>query len=144
MFLKFLLYNKTVDLPQKQQGISIAVLLFILLILGLLATTLVNLNSQSVQSNAQQVIAIRAFFAAESGAHRQAMSIFPISGAGSCSNQNFTFNVDGLNGCTATTTCSSTTVNAQTYYQVSSTGQCNSGNPFQATRTINIRLRDLN
>lgn len=128
----------------KQGGISLAVLLFIIIILGLLAATLVNLTSQSVQANAQQVISIRAFFAAETGAQRQAMSIFPISGATSCSNQNFTFNVDGLNGCTANTTCTPVVVNSQTYYQVSSVGQCNAGSPLQATRTIEIRLKDLN
>jgi len=141
MYLRPRLYNQQLA---KQNGISLAVLLFIIIILGLLAATMVNLTSQSTQANAQQVISVRAFFAAETGAQRQAMSIFPIGGASSCSNQNFNFNVEGLNGCTATTTCTPVVVNSQTYYQVSSVGQCNAGSPLQATRTIEVRLKDLN
>ncbi len=139
----FLNHRKQKQFHQ-QSGISLAVLLFILIILGLLAATLVNINSQSVQANAQQVIATRAFFAAETGAQRQAMSIFPIGGVSSCANQNFNFNVAGLNGCTATTTCTPTVINSETYYQVTSTGQCNAGSPLQSTRIIEVRLKNLN
>lgn len=127
-----------------QSGISIAILLFIIIILGLLALTLVNLNNQSAQANAQQVIATRAFFAAESGAQRQAMAIFPIGGGSSCSHLTFNFSANGLNGCSATTQCNPILVNGETYFQVISQGQCNAGHPLQSTRTIEVRLKNIN
>ena len=139
--------SKTIQFPnqQKQQGISLALLLFVIIIISLLAAALVRLNAQSNLSNAQQVISTRAFFAAESGAQLQAMRIFPVNGgAAVCANQNYNFVTDGINGCTANTTCLANNVNGQDYYQVTSAGQCNAGQPLQATRTIEIRLKNLN
>ena len=128
----------------KQTGVSLVILLFIIVILALLSAALVRINSQSVMSNAHQVIATRAFFAAESGANFQSMRIFPLGGASVCSNQNFNFNVNGLNGCTAETQCSTFNINGQDFFQVISQGQCNIGQDFQATRTIEVRMQALN
>ena len=128
----------------KQTGVSLVILLFIIVILALLSAALVRINSQSVMSNAHQVIATRAFFAAESGANFQSMRIFPLGGASVCTNQNFNFNVNGLNGCTAETQCSTFNINGQDFFQVISQGQCNIGQDFQATRTIEVRMQALN
>lgn len=128
-----------------QKGISMAFLLFTIIIVSLLAAALMRLNSQSNISNAHHVISTRAFFAAESGAQLQALAIFPVAGGGNvCVNQNFNFTETGLNGCTATTTCTGTVIGANTYYQVISQGQCNIGQLLQATRTIDIRLKAIN
>lgn len=128
----------------KQSGVSLVILLFIIIILALLSAALVRINSQSVISNAHQVIATRAFFAAESGANFQSMRIFPLIGASVCANQNFAINVNGLNGCTAQTQCSTFNVDGLDFYQVISQGQCNIGQDFQATRTIEVRMQALN
>ncbi len=128
----------------KQSGISLAILLFIIVILALLSAALVRINSQSVISNAHQVIATRAFFAAESGANFQAMRIFPLSGVSICANQNYSITSQGLAGCVAQTQCSSFNVDGRNYFQVISQGQCNIDQDFQATRTIELRLQDLN
>lgn len=128
----------------KQSGISMAFLLFTIVIVSLLAAALMKLNSQSGLSVAHQVISTRAFFAAESGASLQALAIFPVNGAAAnCSNQTFNFNTAGLEGCRASTVCSSRVVNAVTFYSVQSQGVCNVGQPLQATRTIEIRLKDI-
>ena len=125
-----------------------AFLLFTIIIISLLAAALMNLNSQSSISNAHQVISARAFFAAESGAQLQALALFPVSGAAvadACTNPvtPHTFNVDGLKGCTAAITCADREINSVHYYQVVSTGQCNTGDDLQATRTIEVRLKDV-
>ena len=130
--------------PNKQQGISMAFLLFTMIIVSLLAAALMRINSQSSISTIHQIISTRAFFAAESGANLQALAIFPISGISSCSNQTYNFNVDGLLGCSAVTTCTSFIIDTKNYYQVISKGQCNSGQDLQATRTIETRLQDIN
>jgi len=135
---------KVKGMPARQRGVSLAILLFIIVIIGLLTATLVTLTSHSTQANAQQVIATRAFFAAESGAQRQVMAVFPIAGGGAtCNNQTFNFNVDGLQGCSAATSCSAVTIGGKSYYQIISRGQCNSGQVLQATRVIEVRLKDL-
>ena len=131
--------------PAKQAGISMAFLLFTIIIVSLLAAALMRLNSQSNVSNAHQVIATRAFFAAESGANIQALGIFPVAGGGgSCSNTTYSFSISGLNGCTASINCSTLTINAKSYYQITSIGQCNAGQDFQATRTVVVRLKGIN
>ncbi|WP_185964527.1 hypothetical protein [Aliikangiella marina] len=131
--------------PRQQRGLSLAFLLFAIIIVGLLAAALVQINAQSNLANAQQVISTRAFFAAESGAQLQGLRIFPVGGgAGVCANQNYTFTTNGVNGCTANTTCTATTIGGTNYYQVTSAGQCNAGQPLQATRTIEVRMQNLN
>jgi len=70
--------------------------------------------------------------------------IFPVSGgAGSCGDQTFDFTNQGLSGCRAITSCSEILVDSILYYQVVSQGQCNIGNPLQATRTLEIRLKQV-
>jgi MSHA biogenesis protein MshP len=128
----------------KQSGISMAFLLFAIIIISLLAAGLIQMNASANLANAQQVISTRAFFAAESGAQLQALRIFPVNGAAaSCGAQVYNFSVAGLNGCRATTSCNVISVNSENYYQVISAGQCNIGQPLQATRTIEVRLKDL-
>ncbi len=130
--------------PNKQSGISLAFLLFTIVIVSLLAASLMRINSQSGISLAHQTISTRAFFAAESGAHLQALSIFPVNGSASnCSNENYSFNTNGLIGCSSSTTCTQITINGTNYYQIISNGQCNTGQPLQATRRIEVRLKDL-
>jgi MSHA biogenesis protein MshP len=91
---------------------------------------------------AQEVLSIRAFFAAESGAHAAAMRLFPITGASSCSNQTLNFTASGLVGCSAIINCTSFVADGETYYQISSEGQCGSGD-LQTSRTLEVMLRDL-
>ena len=148
MFLKYYSKsNKTKQTsfgPAKQKGISLAFLLFTIIIVSLLAAALMKLNSQSALSVAHQVISTRAFFAAESGANLQALAIFPVNGsAGACAIQTYNFTNPGLSGCTASTTCSSRVINSINFYSVSSQGVCNNGQPLQATRVIEIRLKNI-
>lgn len=144
MFLKSLAKMNQCHALGKQQGISLAFLLFAIIVISLLAGALMRLNSQSAVAVAQQVMSTRAFFAAESGANLQALNIFPVSGAaGSCANQTYSFTNQGLSGCQASTTCSEILVDSIRYYQVVSQGQCNIGNPLQATRTLEIRLKQV-
>ena len=142
------MYHKKFDNNgSKQKGISMAFLLFTMIIVSLLAAALMRLNSQSNISNAHQVISTRAFFAAESGAQLQALGIFPVNGIGggiaACSNPGpiYTFTVEGLRGCKATLSCFGTTIGLDSYYQVISQGQCNTGQDLQSTRTIEVRLK---
>ena len=136
--------NKQCFNLNKQSGISLAFLLFAIIVVSLLAAALIRLNSQSNLSVAHQVISTRAFLAAESGGNLQALAIFPVSGGvGACANQDYSFTASGLNGCSASTSCTQINVDGIDYFQVISQGQCNTGQPLQATRTIEIRLKSI-
>ncbi|MGB0495086.1 MAG: PilX N-terminal domain-containing pilus assembly protein [Kangiellaceae bacterium] len=138
------MFLKNLNQFSRQSGASLVIVLFIIVAIALLSAALVRLNSQSNASNAHQVISTRAFFAAESGANFQAMRIFPLSGAALCSNVTYNFTASGLNACVASTTCSVSVINGEDYYQITSEGQCNIGQAFQATRRIEVRLQAPN
>jgi len=141
----FLNHTSKQRFNSKQQGLSLPILLFILIVLGLLATALFRITSQTTAANAQQVISTRAFFAAESGANAQALRLFPVNGGATvCAPITLNFTAAGLNGCSATTSCTPIVAAGTTYYQVQSQGQCNAGQTLQATRTIEVRLQALN
>ena len=126
-----------------------AFLLFTIVIISLLAAALMRLNNQSAISNAHQVISTRAFFAAESGAQLQALTIYPVIGASlACTEPGATtathnFTTDGLKSCKASITQTCWTVGGNDYFQIVSVGQCNTGQLLQATRTIEVRLKDV-
>jgi MSHA biogenesis protein MshP len=130
----------------KQQGISMAFLLFAIVIISLLAAAIIQVNSSSNISNVHQVISTRAFNAAESGAQLQALAIFPVDNVtpSSCTNTTYNFTATGMSGCTATVTCSQNTFDGINYYRIISQGQCNAGQDLQATRTIETRLKSPN
>ena len=128
---------------KKQQAFSLFAALFIIIILGLLGTTMLRLTQYGNLTVAQEVLNVRAFFAAESGAHGVAMGVFPTTGAGACNNQVFNFSQAGLTGCRATVTCSTVTVNGENYYRVSSTGQCAVGSEVETSRTLQVMLKDI-
>ncbi|MCO7226302.1 hypothetical protein [Pleionea sp. CnH1-48] len=136
------MYPKSSRLIQ-QQGFSMLTVLFILVLLGVLAVAMVRLNQSSNVSVAQEVLSIRAFFAAESGAQSAASEIFPISGAGSCSNRTINFTTAGLTGCRAQLTCSSFTVDSEVYYRITSVGSCAIGTEYEASRTLQTLLKEI-
>lgn len=135
----------------KQSGISMAFLLFVIIIVSLLAAALMRLNSESGMSNAHQVISTRAFFAAESGAQIQSLATFPVlGGVIACPTPyTLTFNTPGLSGCSALISCTEIPITTgslptvTSYFQIISQGQCNVEQPLQSTRTIEVRLRSL-
>lgn len=124
------------------KGFSLVAALFIIVALGLLAAAMYRMNQTSNVAVAQEVLSIRAFFAAESGAHTAAMQIFPLSGGGACNNQTINFTASGLIGCRAIVQCASFVADGETYYSVSSEGQCGSGD-LQTSRTVEVMLRDI-
>lgn len=126
----------------KNNGFSLVAALFVIIVLGLLAAALFRMTQTANIAVAQETLSIRAFFAAETGAQTAAMQIFPLSGAGSCNNQTINFTNPGLIGCSAIVQCVSYTADGDTYFEVSSQGQCSSGD-LQTSRTLEVMLKDI-
>ena len=126
-----------------QRGFSLPVAIFILVIMALIGTALVNLSQSSHQALSQEVMSTRAFYAAESGAQFALSQLFPLNGAAAtCSAPYPTVNMTatGLDGCSAVVNCSSNTIGTNTYYTLTSTGSC-SFITTSATRQIELMAK---
>lgn len=133
-------------LRRAQQGVSLVVAVFILVVLSLLGAAMINVLSGGTDSVAREVLSARALFVAESGAQRMLSDIFPPGGAtnsAACTNAPG-YNWPGIIGCSSVSTsftCSGVTVNSVYYVTITSTGSCGpSGNP--AARTVEVQARD--
>lgn len=112
---------------RKQRGFTLAIAVFILVIMALIGAAMVSMMQNSQESVGSAVLSTRAFFAAQSGAQVTLASLFPLNGsAASCSASSpaITFTTSGLAGCSATVSCSSVSNAGKTYYTVHSTGVC--------------------
>ncbi|MEH6557963.1 MAG: hypothetical protein V7459_01155 [Oceanicoccus sp.] len=122
-----------INASHKQQGISIVLAIFVLVILSLLAAAMFNIMAAGADSVAREVVSTRALFAADSGAQRQLNAIFPPGGVAvtaSCSNaegtpRTNTFTMGGLVGCNdVVVVCEYVSIDTINYFSITSTGQC--------------------
>jgi len=126
-----------------QRGFSLPVAIFILVVMALIGSALVNLTQSSHQALSQEVMSTRAFYAAESGAQYAMGQLFPLNGAAATCSAPYptvTLTAMGLDGCTAVITCSSNTLGANTYYTLTSTGSCSFATT-SATRQIELMAK---
>lgn len=147
----------------KNRGSALMIALFVIIVMSLLGTALVNMQSTSSESIAQEVLGTRALAAARSGAQRQLTLLFPLApavGTG-CPASAYTGNfldgdppignqVNGLQNCSVSVLCENYAANGATqYYRLTSTGTCGSGNigtsstNVVSSRTIQIEARDI-
>lgn len=112
---------------RRQRGFTLAIAVFILVIMALIGTAMVSMMQNSQQSVASSVLSTRAFFAAQTGAQLTLAKLFPLDGSAatcSASSPAISFTAIGLAGCSATVTCSSVSNAGKTYYTVHSAGRC--------------------
>ena len=128
---------------KKTKAFSLFLSLFIIVILGLLATTLLKMTQYGSITVAHEVLGLRAFLAAESGANALAMELFPLSGSPSCSSRTISFSQKGLVGCSAIINCNLIVVDSENYYKVTSQGRCAVNGNLETSRTLELMLKDI-
>jgi MSHA biogenesis protein MshP len=140
----------------KQRGSALLLALFVIIVLMLFGTRMVDMLSTSSENIAQEVLGTRALAAANSGMQARLQQLFPLNGVvGTCFASppaiNFTAIV-GLQNCKATTTCISNNYLGETYYRLTSTGTCGSGtltsssasnNIVISSRTVQVEAKNL-
>ncbi|REL28160.1 MSHA biogenesis protein MshP [Thalassotalea euphylliae] len=144
----------------KQQGSSLVLAIFVLVVMLLLGTALVRMLATSSQSVAYEVLGTRAYQAANIGAQQRLSMIFPVLGSAqrcgvpdpvtnrSSDNTvpnvlNTLGNVNGLKSCQVSAlSCSDFVVDGTTYYRITASGQCTAGE-VQTLRTIEVEARSL-
>lgn len=146
----------------KQQGSSIVLALFVIIILTLLGSVLMRIISTSSETVSQEVLGTRAYMAANSAMQAELQLLFPFNGAtGVCTAnkthllENLAEDIPGLYDCDATTTCDNyypilVDPTAIQYYRLTSTGECGSGVMganskviVKSSRTIQVEARSL-
>ncbi len=124
----------------RSAGFGLISAIFLIVVVALLALAVASLVRTSSAAYGQDVLALQAFAAAESGAALALNRVFAPSGVGSCTSRNFDFTAPGLNGCRAQVECTELLIEGEPHYELLSLGHCQAGANF-AQRQILLRAR---
>lgn len=146
---------------RRQRGSMLVIAIFILVVMLLIGSAMVNIVTTSGQSVAYEVVGTRAYAAANSGIQQKLTAIFPLDngvnngqalrcngtetspGTDTTSTDNYNYgNVPGLRQCRSTVTCREFQHDDITYYQLTSVAKCDIGDD-EVSRTIVVEARSL-
>lgn len=144
-----------------QQGSALVIGIFVITVMFLMATSLLNVLEDADEQINMEVWGTRAFATANSGADRALAQLFPLTAtdttATSCSNVVNTWDIGndnptlvGFHGCSLVITCDdSNTIGTVTQYRVTSTATCQTGNCsgndvncLRVSRSVEVEARD--
>jgi MSHA biogenesis protein MshP len=147
--------------PSSQQGSALVIGIFVITVMFLMATSLLNVLEDADEQVNLEVWGTRAFATANSGADRALAQLFPLTAtdntATSCSNVTSPWNAGssnptlvGFHGCSVVITCDSTNVIASiTQYRITSVASCETGNCtgndvncLRVSRSVEVEARD--
>ena len=103
------------SLKQKQHGITLIGALFIIVVMALLGTGLLQLTTTSQQSIGQEITSVKTYFAGHSALQ---WSMYQATFAGATGTHTLAFNQQGLNNTTAVATLTSDNIEGSTYYKI--------------------------
>lgn len=138
---------KYLTLKKTQQGSSLVIAIFIIVVMASLGATLLNMMTTNEEDYAYEVLGIRAYNAAQTGVQRKLQQIFPLNAVpniAECVDVTFDLStVDGLNQCSVNITCTTIKHNSVNYFTVSSVGQCQI-NGETTSRMVEVKAKSLN
>lgn len=126
-------------LRHRQQGAGLPVAIFLITVMALIVTTIVQLQQTTGESEVLDILSTRAFYAAESGA-QLAMTQALEGTEAVCVDTTFEFSASGLRGCQAEVQCVASGTPEEPEIRLISTGQCGSG-ADQAIRQIEVKAQ---
>lgn len=123
----------------KQKGITLVGALFIIVIMALLGTGLLQLTTTSQQSIGQEMTSVRTYFAAQSALQ---WGMYQATFAAATGTHTLSFNQQGLANTRAITTLSASNIDASTYYRITADARYgNSGDREYSRRQLLLRYR---
>ena len=131
--------SPTWRIPLAQRGVGIVAAIFLITVVALLSIGIMGSVRTGGDAYALDVVAHRAFLAAESGAQLGANRLFAPSGVGSCSDASYDLDSLGLSSCVVTVDCRSEQIDGEPLYTLQSAGRCESGGVV-AQRQVLVRL----
>ncbi|MGK0335787.1 MAG: MSHA biogenesis protein MshP [Candidatus Azotimanducaceae bacterium] len=123
----------------QQSGLGLVGAIFVIVVVSLLSVAMSRMLEADKLAQSYEILGLKAFLAAESGAQLGVNRLMPPDSAGSCSDLTFSLEAESLRFCTAVVTCTLTTANGENFYTLSSLGQCVAGD-FTASRNVEVRL----
>lgn len=120
----------------RQRGVGLIAAIALIVLIAVIATAMARLVQENSATDVASLVRAHTLAAAESGLELALNRTYAPDGAASCVNRNFTFGMSGLRGCNAITTCASTTVSGQVYYDLSSRGVCTDGALSSSRRVV--------
>lgn len=141
--------NLSTAQQRRQRGFLMPLAMFILVALASIAIAANRLSSSSFSSSIQTAISVQALYAADSGAQVAAHKLlFNVASQAAANNnctiingQTINYSATGLNGCSATLSCSSVNNNGENrhIYDLASTATCGR-DTFTASRSIAVKV----
>ncbi|GIU14529.1 MSHA biogenesis protein MshP [Shewanella morhuae] len=131
------------SLPAQQRGSALIIGVFVITVMFLLASALINIVQDSDTALTQEVWGTRAFAAANSGADAALAQLFPLNGAVGICLATSTWNppnVTGFHACSVTLTCTPFAVGTVTQYRINSKAICESGET-RVSRQVEVEAR---
>jgi MSHA biogenesis protein MshP len=130
-------------LPARQRGSALIIGVFVITVMFLLASALINIVQDGDTGLTQEVWGTRAFAAANSGADAALAQLFPLNGSvGIClASSSWTPpNVVGFHACRVELSCKAYAVDTVTQYLINSKAVCESGE-IRVSRQVEVEAR---
>lgn len=130
-------------LPVRQRGSALIIGVFVITVMFLLASALINIVQDGDTGLTQEVWGTRAFAAANSGADAALAQLFPLNGSvGIClASSSWTPpNVVGFHACRVELSCKAYAVDTVTQYLINSKAVCESGE-IRVSRQVEVEAR---
>ncbi|MGI2081357.1 hypothetical protein [Shewanella putrefaciens] len=130
-------------LPTRQRGSALIIGIFVITVMFLLASALINIVEDADTGLTQEVWGARALAAANSGADAALAQLFPLNGSvGVClASSSWTPpNVVGFHACRVELSCKAYAVDTVTQYRINSKAVCESGE-IRVSRQVEVEAR---
>jgi len=134
------MYSNRIVQMNKQRGLGLIGAIFVIVVVAILSTAMSQMLVTDSETQSYEILSLKAFLAAESGAQLGVNRVLPPSGGGSCAARTFTFTDSPLRFCQAVVSCTTLTVSGDNYYTLTSNAQCQAGN-YLTQRTVQVRIR---
>ena len=113
--------------------------IFVIVVVSLLSVAMSKMLVTDQRIQSYEILSLKAFLAAESGAQLAVNRLLPPAGGGSCLSRTFNFDDMALRFCEAVVSCTGTSVGSETFYTLTSSSECTAGT-FSTRRTIQVRI----
>jgi MSHA biogenesis protein MshP len=130
-------------MANRQGGSALIMAIFVITVMFLLASALINIVSDGDDSFNQEVWGTRALATANSGADAALARLFPLAGGVATCAANSTWTPPtsvSFSGCSVTLRCTAYVAGTETQYRITSAAVCSSG-PMRVRRQVEVEAR---
>jgi MSHA biogenesis protein MshP len=140
----FIQHPSHVNMPRGQRGSALIISIFVITVMFLLASALINIVKDGDDAFNQEAMGTRALATANSGADAALAALFPLTGSvANCTNVSPTWTPPtsvGFSGCRVNLNCETYVVGTETQYRIRSEAICESG-LMRVRRQVEVEAR---